>query len=76
MISNTHKLLFLQDFNTNDVISTFLYASAVHVILADGVKLTNINIFVAFGLIIFIFIDWLSRITIPISFPPDRKSVV
>lgn len=73
MDTRNTNLHYLQEFTSNDVISSFLYASAVNVILAQGVLKTDLTSVIALGTIVFLFIDWLSRVTIPISFPEDDQ---
>lgn len=48
-----------------DGVTTLVYASAVNVIMARSVDIVSLNIFISIGIIIFIFIDWLSRIVVP-----------
>lgn len=68
------RFQFLEELTSNDVISSFIYASAVNVVLANGVLKTDLSIFIALGTILFLFIDWLSRVTIPISFPEEDQA--
>jgi len=57
-----------------DGVTSLVYASAINVILARTVSFNSFtNYIISIGLIMFIFIDWLSRIGIPMSFPEEDQ---
>lgn len=59
-----------------DVVTTFMYASAVNVVLAHSVVMPEIaTAWVPLTFILFLVIDWLSRIRIPIGFPEKDQEV-
>jgi len=73
MNSKNNSLEFFKKFNANDVVSTFLYASAVNVILATSAKIVTPDIWIPLVIIVFIFIDWMSRVTISVSLPSEDQ---
>jgi len=49
-----------------DAVTTLIYASVLNAIIDRALDLKGEKLIFALGIIIFIFIDWLSRIGIPI----------
>lgn len=58
----------------NDAVTTLMYASAVNVIMANSLNLDELGMLGSIGAMLFIFIDWLSRIWIPMSFQEDDQT--
>lgn len=65
-------------FTIGDAITSLMYASSINVILSKSVEKITSSSFYAILMILFIFIDWLSRIGVPNTFPQsdqDRREL-
>lgn len=60
----------LTNYTTGDAVTTLIYASAINIILARSVGISELYNLLGIGVSLFIFIDWLNRIWIPSGFSP------
>ena len=56
-----------------DAVTSLMYASAVNIVLARAVETVNESSFIAILMILFIFLDWLTRIGVPLTFPQEDQ---
>lgn len=68
-------MIHAKDLTMADAVTTFMYASGVNVILANSPGLEPLSrSLLPIGLILFLSIDWLGRVRLPMGFPEaDQK---
>lgn len=66
MSNNRH--MALASYTIGDAVTSLIYASAVNVILSRSVGIADSYHYWGIGIILFIFVDWLSRVGIPMTF--------
>jgi hypothetical protein len=67
-----NQRLGLTNYTTGDAVTSLMYASAVNVILARSIGITESFHLWGIATTLFVFVDWLSRIGIPLGFPVEE----
>ncbi|HWR82088.1 MAG TPA: hypothetical protein VN285_02165 [Candidatus Deferrimicrobium sp.] len=65
----------MDKYTAGDAVTSLAYVSAAHVIIAHGTTYSGVNSYMGLIIILFVFVDWLSRISIPQTFqlPEDQQ---
>ncbi len=69
---NNNKDAWFPSERIPEAVTSLVYASAVNVILGRSVGIADSYHYFGIGIIIFLFVDWISRIWIPFGFKPTE----
>ncbi len=62
------------NYNIADAVTSLIYASAVNVILTKCIDHSDYHLLCGTLMSLFVFIDWLSRIGVPLTFPDEDQA--